>query len=90
MVTQKYVDALPLYRQPKIFKRHGIEIADSTLGQWVMRAAQAVEPLVAQIQAHILQQPVIGMDETTVQVLKEPGKTAQSKSYMWVMRADLR
>jgi hypothetical protein len=34
----------------------------------------------------LLSQPLIHGDETTVQVLKEPDKTAQSKSYTWVYR----
>jgi hypothetical protein len=35
----------------------------------------------------LLSQPLIHGDETTVQVLKEPGKTAQSQSYMWLYRS---
>jgi len=34
----------------------------------------------------LLESPVLHMDETTVQVLKEPGKTPQSTSYMWVQK----
>jgi len=84
VVTQKYVDALPLYRQSKIFKRHGVDLPDNTLGQWMIKAGKAVDPLIKLITKHIRQQDVIGVDETTLQVLDEPGKTAQSKSYMWV------
>ena len=84
VATQKYVDALPLYRQSKIFKRHGVDLPDNTLGQWMIKVGQAVAPLIQLITKHIREQSVIGVDETTLQVLKEPGKAANSKSYMWV------
>ena len=34
----------------------------------------------------LLEHDVLHADETTLQVLREPGKTAQSKSYMWLYR----
>jgi transposase len=43
--------------------------------------------LVDALRKTLLSQPLIHGDETTVQVLKEPGRAAQSKSYMWVYRS---
>jgi Transposase IS66 family. len=45
-----------------------------------------IQPLINLLTDTLQQQPCLHMDETTLQVLDEPGKTAQSKSYMWVMR----
>ena len=85
VATQKYADALPLYRQSEMFKRIGIELDRSNLASWMVKTGELIQPLINLLHEHICQQPLIHMDETTVQVLEEPGKPAQSKSYMWCM-----
>lgn len=47
-----------------------------------------IQPLLNLIHDRIMEQPVLHMDETRVQVLNEPGRTTQSMSYMWVLRAE--
>jgi transposase len=89
IATQKYVDALPLYRQVEIFKRIGIEMDRGTLASWMVKCGQLVQPLINLIHEKILEQALLHMDETVVQVLSEPNKTAQSNSYMWVLRSTL-
>ena len=87
VATSKYQDALPLYRQSAIFERLGVDLDRSTLANWMIRCGDAVKPLIDRLTEHILSHPVVQMDETPVQVLKEPGKAAESKSYMWVLGA---
>lgn len=89
IATQKYVDALPLYRQVEIFKRIGVEMDRGTLASWMVKCGQLVQPLINLIHEKILEQDFLHMDETQVQVLSEPNKTAQSNSYMWVLRSTL-
>lgn len=86
IIVCKFVDALPLYRQEKIFSRLGIEISRVNLANWVIQAGRLVQPLINLMRDRILDYDIVGMDETTVQVLKEPGKSPQSKSYIWVQR----
>jgi transposase len=86
ILTGKFVDALPFYRQEKQFTRLGADIPRATMCRWAMRIAEAVMPLKELLRQEILSGPLINADETTVQVLHEPGKTPQSKSYMWVFR----
>jgi len=85
IATQKYCDALPLYRQSDIFKRLGISLDRSNLANWMIKSGELVQPLINLLQDHLLERPLVHMDETTVQVLNEPNKKAQSKSYMWLM-----
>jgi len=85
IILGKYADALPLYRQTAIYKRLGIELDRSSLANWMIRCGGLLQPLINLLQDHMLEQGVVHMDETPVQVLNEPGKTAQSQSYMWVM-----
>lgn len=80
----KYADALPLYRQHQIFKRLGVELNRTTLSNWMIRVGEVVQPLIALLTDELKKSRVIHMDETPVQVLKEPDKPASSQSYMWI------
>jgi transposase len=86
VVVSKYQDALPLYRQEQILQRIGVELGRATLANWMIEAGQLIQPLVNLMRDRLLAGDLVQMDETTVQVLKEPGKRAQSKSYLWVQR----
>jgi transposase len=72
IAVSKYADALPLYRQEKIFERHGIDISRSTMAEWMVRAAKACEPVMELLRQLLLTGPLVNVDETPVQVLKEP------------------
>jgi transposase len=84
IVTAKFVDALPLYRQEKIFAREGIELSRQTMAGLLMQLHTPLTPVAAALQDLLRQGPVIHIDETPVQVLREPGRTPEQKSYMWV------
>ena len=86
VATSKYVDGLPLYRQEKIFQRLGIELSRATLAHWMLKMGDLVEPLVERIRDEVRGGEFVQCDETPFQVLKEPGKRAQSQSYLWVLR----
>jgi transposase len=83
ITVSKYQDALPLYRQETILQRIGVDIPRATLANWMIRAGQLVQPLINLMQDILLSHDILQMDETTVQVLKESGKKAQSKSSLW-------
>jgi transposase len=86
VATSKYVDGLPLYRQEKIFARLGLDISRATLAHWMVRMGELVEPLVERMREEVRGGDLVLCDETPFQVLKEPGKAAQSSSYLWVLR----
>jgi transposase len=86
VATSKYVDGLPLYRQEKIFERLGLDLSRATLAHWMVRMGDLVEPLMDRIREEIRAYDFVQCDETPFQVLKEPGKTAQSQSYLWALR----
>jgi transposase len=73
VVTGKFVDGLPLYRQEKIFAREGIELSRQTLSGWIVQLATPLAPVMAALKQHLTQGPVLQIDETPVQVLDEPG-----------------
>ena len=86
IVTSKYVDALPLYRQAKIFQRIGVDLCRATMASWVIRTGDLVKPLVDLILEKLRNGGYLQADETPFQVLKEEGKPATSKSYLWALR----
>ena len=86
ILVNKFADGLPFYRQSTMFERLGVDISRATMSGWALRAADACEPLIGLLHEQIRSGPLINMDETTVQVLKEPGRANTAKSYMWVAR----
>jgi len=86
ITVSKYQDALPLYRQETILRRIGVDIPRVTMANWMIQVGILIQPLINLLRDRLLEYDIIQMDETTVQVLKEPGKRAQSKSYIWVQR----
>ena len=85
IVTAKYVDALPLYRQHRPFVRIGVELSRTTLARWMVRMGELVVALINVLRDELVERAYLLMDETTVQVLKEPGKAPESKSQLWAM-----
>jgi len=86
ITISKYQDALPLYRQETTLRRIGVDIPRATMANWMIQVGILIQPLINLLRDRILEYDIIQMDETTVQVLKEPDKKAQSKSYIWLQR----
>jgi hypothetical protein len=87
MAAQKYVDGMPLYRIEKGFSCDGAEISRQTMANWVVKCSETyLEPVCGLLKSHLLKESVLHADETTVQVLREPGRAAQAKSCEWVYR----
>ena len=89
ILTAKFCDALPFYRQEKQFTRLGIDVPRQSMCNWAMKAAESCNPILELLLNEIRGGPLINVDETPVQVLNEPGRSATQKSYMWVYRGGL-
>ena len=88
IAAQKFVMSVPLYRQEQEFQRNDILLSRQTMSNWLIKAAEDwLEPVYVRMKELLLKREVLHADETTLQVLREPGKTAQSKSYMWLYRS---
>ena len=89
VITSKYLDGLPLYRQAALLGRFGgTELSRNTLAASVVRVGQATQPVINLLRDALLDSFIVHGDETEVQVLKEPGRKAQAKSYMWVQMTE--
>jgi transposase len=69
VIVAKVADHLPLYRQEKIFERHGVDISRKTMGGWLAQCADLLNPLYASAKQVLFQSKVIGTDDTGVKVL---------------------
>lgn len=87
IMVQKFVMGSPLYRQEQEWGRQGLPLSRQTMSNWLLscseRYLKAVYDLLHQ---RLLREEILHADETTLQVLREEGKAAQSKSYMWLYR----
>lgn len=86
ILTCKFLDSLPLYRQQQMLLRFGVEISRATLANWMIAIGLLIQPLIEQMRQEMLGYNILNMDETTVQVLKEENKRPTAKSWMWVQR----
>lgn len=90
LLTSKFCDALPFYRQEKLFSRIGVDLSRATMCNIAMLTAERAARFHELMVADALAGPHLGIDETTVQVLAEPGRKNTTKSYMWVFRGGSR
>jgi transposase len=87
IMTQKYVNALPLYRQEQDFLSRDISLSRQTMANWMIRCSQDwLEPVYERMRELLLQESVLHADETQIQVLREPGRASRTESYMWLYR----
>lgn len=86
-IYQKYANGMPLYRQEKDWKEYGAAVSRTTLANWIIYSAgYYFRPLYDYFHRQLLLREFLMADETRVQVLKEPGRSAESQSFMWLYR----
>jgi transposase len=86
VMTTKFVDGVPLYRQEQHYARLGIELSRGVLSNWMIKGSEWLELIYGRMKQKLREQEILHADETTLQVLKEPGRAAESQSYMWLYR----
>lgn len=85
IMNRKYSEAIPLYRQEQQFVNFGIDLSRQTLANWTIQGANKwLKVVYDRMHTHLLKQSFAHADESTLQVLQEDGKSATSKSYMWL------
>lgn len=85
VIHQKYELAVPLYRQEKEWESLGISLSRATMSNWIINSHRDwLSPVIALLKQKLLLQHYLHVDETPLQVLKEPGRKNTTDSYMWV------
>ena len=74
-----------MYRLEQEFNRQGLKLSQQTMANWLLKASEKwLRPVYDVLHEQLCRKPVLHADETTLQVLKEPGRSSTSKSYMWL------
>ncbi|MCK7614985.1 IS66 family transposase [Roseibium sediminicola] len=87
VLTAKYCDHLPLYRQSEIYAREGVELARSTMADWVGKASVLMAPLIETLRDHVFAGDRLHGDDTPVPVLA-PGKGKTKTGRLWTYVRD--
>ena len=87
ILYRKYGLYIPLYRQEQDFLQMSAPIGRTSMAHWIITAVQeCMQPMYDYFHRELLKRRFLMMDETPIQVLKEEGRKAQSKSYFWLIR----
>ena len=84
IMTQKFLLCVPLYRQEQDWKRQGLFLSRQVMSDWVLAGADILLPLYNKLHEILISLEILHADETVLQVLHEAGRSAQTKSYMWL------
>lgn len=82
IIVEKYLKYVPLYRQEKFYQNNGLDISRINLSNWVLSTKQYLKPLFDLMHRDVLQNDIVLMDETTLNVLE----SEKSQNYVWILR----
>lgn len=83
-VNAKYVNANPIERICRDFQTNGLNLSKQTVSNWLVNTSERyLSPVYARMKEALLAVHVNQCDETPVEVVND-GRSAGSKSYMWV------
>jgi transposase len=88
VITSKLGDHLPLYRLERIFTRHDVHIARSTMCAWMLATGELVQPLVNLMAQRVRESKVIHTDETRVPVQDETEEGKCKSGRIWTYFGD--
>ena len=87
IMVQKYMNAMPLYRQEMELMLNGIMLSRQTMANWLIKCSEDwLLPLYDFMRQSLLSEEILHADETVLQVLREPGRSSRNHSYMWLYR----
>ena len=84
ILISKYADHLPLYRQEKMYKRYGCEIARSSMARWIGRCTDLLKPIYSVMHQTLIDGDYLQIDETPIKVLEPDMKLGKARqAYLW-------
>ena len=87
ILTAKYCDHLPLYRQSGMYAREGVDLDDSTLADWVGASSRLLQPLLEVLRRYVMDCDKLHADDTPVPVLA-PGNGKTKTGRLWTYVRD--
>lgn len=88
ILYEKFAKSVPFYRLEKSLEELGAKVSRTTMANWAIQCNSLYfKHLTDYFHRELLKRKYLMMDETPIQVLHEPGKSPESKSYVWLMRS---
>ena len=87
ILSSKFINHLPVYRQAQQFQREGVSLAASTINDWIKAACQLLEPLYQVLRGQVVSSDYLQADESPIQVLDKDKKGSTHRGYHWVYHA---
>ena len=88
VLYEKFAKSVPFYRLEKSLEELSAKISRTTMANWAIQCNSLYfKHLTDYFHRELLKRKYLMMDETPIQVLHEPGRTPESKSYVWLMRS---
>lgn len=84
LIFSKYFQGLPLYRLEELYKLQGIQLSRGTMALWLINVSEQLVPIWNLLEEKMQNSGYMAIDATSVKVLKEKDRPAQTKSSMWV------
>ena len=89
VIVDKMANGIPSYRQSEDYKRIGAKLSRQVPSNWIIKSSHLLEIIYHKMKDDLVKSDIIHADETVLQVLKESGKPASSKSYMWLFESSV-
>lgn len=87
LIVSKLDDRQPLYHLEKQLEhRYGIDCSRKNMARWLIDLMEPVQPIYNLLKDEAIDYDVSSMDATTLQVLNEPNRRAETKSYLYCIR----
>lgn len=90
IITSKFRDSCPLYRQAQIYQRSGVALPPSTMGDWVAAGANLLEPLWRVAREETLRCSLISTDDVPMPVLDREDPQGIKKGRIWTYLGDVK
>jgi transposase len=87
LVVSKLDDRQPLYHLEKqLSERYGVDCSRQTMARWLIELIEPLQPIYNLLKDEVIDYDIASCDATTLQVLNEPGRDAETKSYVYCIR----
>jgi transposase len=87
LVVSKLDDRQPLYHLEKqLSERYGVDCSRQTMARWLIELMTPLQPMYNLLKDEAIGYDIASCDATTLQVLDEPGRRAETKSYVYCIR----
>lgn len=88
LLTKKFRFSLPIDRIHHMYAQEQVQLATSTLGDWIAQTTDLLEPIAKVLGRLVLEGHVLGVDDTVLPVLDRDHPKGIKRGHMWAYVSD--